>query len=209
MVVFSYMQGEVGKNISMKIYKARVMGFCYGVRKAMEIAENAAVSGQKTVTLGPIIHNPQVVARLAGKGISPVMSTDEITDETVIIRSHGIGPSCYNNLKRKKSVLLDATCPFVKRNQESKKIVLVGKKKHPEMLSVAEWAGEAPYIVETMEDVEALPDLDEVHIVIQTTFSLSLADRLITAIKRKAGSVSVHKTICRTDRRRQESWHGM
>ena len=76
----------------MKIYKARVMGFCYGVRKAMEIAENAAVSGQKTVTLGPIIHNPQVVARLAGKGISPVMSTDEITDETVIIRSHGIGP---------------------------------------------------------------------------------------------------------------------
>lgn len=102
MVVFSYMQGEVGKNISMKIYKARVMGFCYGVRKAMEIAENAAVSGQKTVTLGPIIHNPQVVARLAGKGISPVMSTDEITDETVIIRSHGIGPSCYNNLKRQK-----------------------------------------------------------------------------------------------------------
>ena len=76
MVVFSYMQGEVGKNISMKIYKARVMGFCYGVRKAMEIAENAAVSGQKTVTLGPIIHNPQVGARLAGKGISPVMSTD-------------------------------------------------------------------------------------------------------------------------------------
>lgn len=55
----------------MKIYKARVMGFCYGVRKAMEIAENAAVSGQKTVTLGPIIHNPQVVARLAGKGFLP------------------------------------------------------------------------------------------------------------------------------------------
>ena len=74
----------------------------------------------------------------------------------------------------------------MKRNQEiakglaaeGKKIVLVGEKKHPEMLSVAEWAGEAPYIVETMEDVEALPDLDEVHIVIQTTFSLSLADRL-------------------------------
>ena len=195
----------------MKIYKARVMGFCYGVRKAMEIAENAAVSGQKTVTLGPIIHNPQVVARLAGKGISPVTSTDEITDETVIIRSHGIGPSCYNNLKRKKSVLLDATCPFVNRNQEiakglaaeGKKIVLVGEKKHPEMLSVAEWAGEAPYIVETMEDVEALPDLDEVHIVIQTTFSLSLADRLITAIKRKAGSVSVHKTICNATSDRQ------
>ena len=211
MVVFSYMQGEVGKNISMKIYKARAMGFCYGVRKAMEIAENAAASGQKTVTLGPIIHNPQVVARLAGKGISPVTSTDEITDETVIIRSHGIGPSCYNNLKRKKSVLLDATCPFVKRNQEiakglaaeGKKIVLVGEKKHPEMLSVAEWAGEAPYIVETMEDVEALPDLDEVHIVIQTTFSLSLADRLITAIKRKAGSVSVHKTICNATSDRQ------
>ncbi len=195
----------------MEIYKSKVMGFCYGVRKAMQIAEKAALSGRKTVTLGPIIHNPQVVKKLADKGIPPVNSADDITDEAVIIRSHGIGPSCYNNLKCKKSVLLDATCPFVKRNQmivkdlaaEGKTIILVGEKKHPEMLSVAEWAGEHPVIVETEEDAEALPHVKEAHIVIQTTFSLTLADELIEAISRKADSVSVHKTICNATAERQ------
>lgn len=197
----------------MEIYKSKVMGFCYGVRRAMEIAEKTIKSGQKAVTLGPLIHNPQVVDRLAKQGVETVNSVDEITDETVIIRSHGIGPSCYNNLKCKNSVLHDATCPFVKRNQdiakelveEGKDIVLIGEKKHPEMLSVAEWAGDDPIIVETMEDVEKLPAMKEAHIVIQTTFSLVLADRLIDAISQRVEHVSVHKTICNATTERQEA----
>ena len=197
----------------MEIYKSKVMGFCYGVRRAMEIAEKTIKSGQKAVTLGPLIHNPQVVDRLAKQGVETVNSVDEITDETVIIRSHGIGPSCYNNLKCKNSVLHDATCPFVKRNQdiakelveEGKDIVLIGEKKHPEMLSVAEWAGDDPIIVETMDDVEKLPTMKEAHIVIQTTFSLALADRLIDAISQRVEHVSVHKTICNATTERQEA----
>lgn len=197
----------------MKIYKSKVMGFCYGVREAMKIAEKAAVSGKKTVTLGPIIHNPQVVKKLADRGVAAVKSVDEITNEAVIIRSHGIGPSCYNDLKCKNSVLLDATCPFVKRNQkivkdlaaEGKTIVLIGEKKHPEMLSVAEWAGEHPVIVETMKDVDLLPPMKEAHIVIQTTFFLALAERLIEAISHKAESLSVHKTICNATAERQQA----
>ena len=197
----------------MKIYKSKVMGFCYGVRKAMKIAEKAAVSGKKTVTLGPIIHNPQVVKKLADRGVAAVKSVNEITNEAVIIRSHGIGPSCYNDLKCKNSALLDATCPFVKRNQkivkdlaaEGKTIVLIGEKKHPEMLSVAEWAGEHPVIVETMKDVDLLPPMKEAHIVIQTTFFLALAERLIEAISPKAESLIVHKTICNATAERQQA----
>lgn len=197
----------------MKIYKSKVMGFCYGVREAMKIAEKAAVSGKKTVTLGPIIHNPQVVKKLADRGVAAVKSVNEITNEAVIIRSHGIGPSCYNDLKCKNSVLLDATCPFVKRNQkivkdlaaEGKTIVLIGEKKHPEMLSVAEWAGEHPVIVETMKDVDLLPPMKEAHIVIQTTFFLALAERLIEAISPKAESLIVHKTICNATAERQQA----
>ena len=197
----------------MKIYKSKVMGFCYGVRKAMKIAEKAAVSGKKTVTLGPIIHNPQVVKKLADCGVVAVKNVDEITNEAVIIRSHGIGPSCYNDLKCKNSALLDATCPFVKRNQkivkdlaaEGKTIVLIGEKKHPEMLSVAEWAGEHPVIVETMKDVDLLPPMKEAHIVIQTTFFLALAERLIEAISPKAESLIVHKTICNATAERQQA----
>ena len=197
----------------MKIYKSKVMGFCYGVRKAMKIAEKAAVSGKKTVTLGPIIHNPQVVKKLADRGVAAVKSVNEITNEAVIIRSHGIGPSCYNDLKCKNSVLLDATCPFVKRNQkivkdlaaEGKTIVLIGEKKHPEMLSVAEWAGEHPVIVETMKDVDLVPPMKEAHIVIQTTFFLALAERLTEAISQKAESLVVHKTICNATAERQQA----
>ena len=197
----------------MKIYKSKVMGFCYGVREAMKIAEKAAVSGKKTVTLGPIIHNPQVVKKLADRGVAAVKSVNEITNEAVIIRSHGIGPSCYNDLKCKNSVLLDATCPFVKRNQkivkdlaaEGKTIVLIGEKKHPEMLSVAEWAGEHPIIVETMKDADLLPTMKEAHIVIQTTFFLALAERLIEAISHKAESLVVHKTICNATAERQQA----
>lgn len=197
----------------MEIYKSKVMGFCYGVRRAMKIAENSVKTGEKAVTLGPLIHNPQVVERLARQGVGMVKSVDEIGDETVIIRSHGIGPSWYNNLKCKKSILRDATCPFVKRNQdiarglvkEGKEIVLVGEKKHPEMLSVAEWAGDNPTIVETMDDVEALPFMKEAHIVIQTTFSIALADQLIEAISKKAEHVSIHKTICNATAERQQA----
>ena len=197
----------------MKIYKSKVMGFCYGVREAMKIAEKAAVSGKKTVTLGPIIHNPQVVKKLADRGVAAVKSVNEITNEAVIIRSHGIGPSCYNDLKCKNSVLLDATCPFVKRNQkivkdlaaEGKTIVLIGEKKHPEMLSVAELAGEHPIIVETMKDVDLVPPMKEAHIVIQTTFFLALAERLIEAISPKAESLIVHKTICNATAERQQA----
>lgn len=85
----------------MEIYRADVMGFCYGVKRAMKIAEKAAKDGVKAVTYGPIIHNPQVVGRLAEVGVPAVNELDEVKDEIVIIRSHGVGPSCYNTLKCK------------------------------------------------------------------------------------------------------------
>ncbi len=197
----------------MEIYKASVMGFCYGVKRAMKIAENAAISGIKAVTYGPIIHNPQVVEKLTDKGVPPAEDLDALTDETVIIRSHGVGPSCYNKLKCKNLALMDATCPFVKRNQEitrnlvadGKTVVLIGEKKHPEMKSVAEWAVGHSFQVETMEDVKALPPMEEAHIVTQTTFSVALADQLIEAIEEKIPKVFVNKSICDATMQRQQA----
>lgn len=197
----------------MEIYKAKVLGFCYGVKRAMKIAENAANSGIKAVTYGPIIHNPQVVGRLAERGVRPVDDLEALTDETVIIRSHGVGPSCYNMLKCKNLALMDATCPFVKRNQEvtrklvedGKQVVLIGEKKHPEMKSVAEWAVGHSFLVETMEDVDALPPMEEAHIVTQTTFSVALADQLIDAIRQKVSHVYVNKSICDATMQRQQA----
>lgn len=197
----------------MEIYKSKVMGFCYGVRRAIKIADSVADSGIKAVTLGPIIHNPQVVKRLVQKGVPAVNDLENLTDETVIIRSHGVGPSCYNTIKCKNLALMDATCPYVKRNQEitkrlvedGKQVVLIGEKNHPEMKSVAEWAVGRSYMVENLQDVEMLPAFHEVNIVMQTTFSVVLAARLIDAIRKKADRVEVHKSICDATEQRQKA----
>lgn len=197
----------------MRIYKSAVYGFCYGVRRAMEIAESTAKRGQTAVTLGPLIHNPQVVERLSAQGIRPVVHLDGLKKEIVIIRSHGVGPSCYNEIKCKSLALVDATCPFVMRNQqitkklaeEGKQVVLIGEKKHPEMKSVAEWAEGHAFVVESLDDVEALPHFSEVHVVLQTTFSEPLADALIQAVSRRADRIEVHKTICNATSERQRA----
>ncbi|MDU1773194.1 MAG: 4-hydroxy-3-methylbut-2-enyl diphosphate reductase, partial [Dialister micraerophilus] len=141
------------------------------------------------------------------------LNLNKLNNETVIIRSHGVGPSCYNTLKCKHLGLVDATCPFVRRNQEitkklvadGKQVVLIGEKKHPEMKSVSEWAVGKSFIVETMEDVDKLPHFEEAHVVIQTTFSVALADELIEAISRKSDKISVHKTICAATSERQQA----
>ena len=197
----------------MEIYRAEAMGFCYGVRRAMKIAEDTAKAGKKAATLGPLIHNPQVVERLSKAGIPAFESLEKFSDEIVIIRSHGVGPLCYNNIKCKNLTLVDATCPFVTRNQQITKelvakghqIVLIGEKNHPEMKSVAEWAYGKSYLIETPEDVEKLPHISEAHIVIQTTFSESLAKELIQMVSQKADHTEVHWTICRATSERQEA----
>lgn len=197
----------------MEIYRAREMGFCYGVRRAMKLALDTAAAGKPAATLGPLIHNPQVVERLAEKGIPAIENMADFHDKIVIIRSHGVGPSCYNNIKCKNLALVDATCPFVMRNQqitkelvaEGHQVVLIGEKNHPEMKSVAEWADGQSYLIESMDDVAELPHLKEAHIVIQTTFSETLADELIEAVSKKADRVEVHKTICRATSDRQHA----
>ena len=183
------------------------------MKRAMKIAENAEKLKNKAVTLGPLIHNPQVVFRLEEQGIRSVDSLDEVHNETVIIRSHGVGPSCYNTIKCRQLDYLDATCPFVKRNQEitkrlvdeGKTVVLVGEKKHPEMKSVAEWAVGHSYSVENEDDVLHLPPLEEAHVVIQTTFSIALADHLIQLISKQIPHVFVHRTICEATSERQRA----
>ena len=197
----------------MHIYRAKEMGFCYGVRRAMKLAMDTARKGKPAATYGPLIHNPQVVDRLAAQGVPAIGNLNDFHDKIVIIRSHGVGPSCYNDIKCKNLTLVDATCPFVMRNQQITKelvakghqVVLIGEKNHPEMKSVAEWAEGQSYLIESMDDVVKLPHLEEAHIVIQTTFSETLAEELTEAISRKVDKVEVHKTICRATSDRQHA----
>ena len=163
----------------MKIILASKFGFCYGVKRAIQIAENAYSMGSNTVTLGPLINNPQMLNHLAVRGVGYVDDIEDIDSGTVIIRSHGVGPTCYNRADEKKLKIIDATCPFVLRAQQDahrliaagKKVIIFGEKNHPEVRSISEWAMGKAIVAESPEDLQDLSPMDEVSIVSQTTFS--------------------------------------
>lgn len=110
----------------MKVTVAKACGFCYGVRRAVDMANGAAPG---THTLGPIIHNPQVVNTLSEKGVCPVQSIEDIKDgSTVLIRSHGVGPEIYKRADEKHLHVMDATCPHVMKAQRDAKKLWLKKK---------------------------------------------------------------------------------
>lgn len=196
----------------MQIHLAEHRGFCYGVKRAIETVEKCIDSGGTAHTLGPIIHNPQMVAELAKKGISPANDLGEIAEGTVIIRSHGVGPRIYQDAEAKNLTIVDATCPHVKKAQqaahelmkEGYPVIVIGEKDHPEVKSIVSWTQEEAVIVESVEDACRLPLYDRLGVVVQTTFSGELFEQILAVIQQKAAAVVVKRTICTaTDQRQQ------
>ena len=130
----------------MEVILAEYLGFCYGVKRAIKIAREHADG--KSCTLGPIIHNPQMVERLKNEGVGTIEDLSELAEGTVIIRSHGVGPEVYEKIKARGLEVVDATCPRVKNAQVAARdlvqdgytVVIVGEKNHPEVKSIFEWA---------------------------------------------------------------------
>ncbi|MFZ5640348.1 MAG: bifunctional 4-hydroxy-3-methylbut-2-enyl diphosphate reductase/30S ribosomal protein S1, partial [Bacillota bacterium] len=126
----------------MKVILAPKAGFCFGVKRALDATLVRTGDGSAPVyTLGPLIHNPQVVQELADKGATAVQNLNEIDGGTVIIRSHGVGPETLREAAGKRMDIVDATCPFVKKAQQLARelyeqgyqVVVVGDKEHPEV----------------------------------------------------------------------------
>lgn len=198
----------------MKIYIASHSGFCYGVKRAIDMALTCAENSGKAMTLGPIIHNPQMVDHLGSKGIGVANSLADITHGTVILRSHGVGPQIYKMAEEKDLRIIDATCPHVKKAQMAAKrlseqgypVVIIGEKNHPEVKSIVEWAGNNPTIVETEQEALVLPRNDKLGVVAQTTFSGELFERIIEILRSKSIELKIDRTICTaTDLRQSET----
>lgn len=188
----------------MEVILAEHLGFCYGVKRAIEIArENASPNGTSS-TLGPIIHNPQMVERLKNEGVGTVGSLDEMKDGLVIIRSHGVGPKVYEDAESRGLELVDATCPHVKKAQLSAKllseegytVVIIGEKNHPEVKSIFEWTTRGAYIIETEAEAEKLPRIGKLGIVSQTTFSAERFQRIVSRLLEKSREIKILRTIC-------------
>lgn len=195
----------------MEVILADYLGFCYGVKRAIKIArENASVDG-RACTLGPIIHNPQMVERLRREGVGTVDSLDELQDGTIIIRSHGVGPEIYEQANRMSLNLVDATCPHVRKAQLSAKslvdegyqVIIVGEKEHPEVKSIFEWSSHKALIIETEEEAEAFAPCARLGIVSQTTFSGSRFRQIVMKLLDKSREIKILRTICTATDQRQ------
>lgn len=197
----------------MEIRIAENCGFCYGVKRAVNMAQDTSDQLERSYTLGPIIHNPQVVSNLEEHGVYAVYSLDEIPGGTVIIRSHGVGPAVYEEATDKGLKVVDATCPHVKKAQQDAKsvidsgmsLVILGEKKHPEVISINLWAQNKGIVIETEEKAKILPFVENRGVVVQTTFSQFKFQSIIDILEEKTQNLKVFKTICTATQERQNS----
>jgi len=201
----------------MKVIVAQKCGFCHGVRNAISIAEKILVykEGRENdvYSLGPIIHNKDMVERLAKSGLKTVNKVEEIQSGTVLIRSHGAAPEQIARLKEKGVNIVDATCVLVKRVQhiaeelerDGYKVVIIGDQNHPEVRAVVGCARDAIVIADE-SDLHKLPEKARLGIVCQTTQSPEYFGRMLGAIARGSFSeLKVINTLCQEAIKRQQS----
>jgi 4-hydroxy-3-methylbut-2-enyl diphosphate reductase len=188
----------------MEIIMAKTAGFCFGVKRAIDIAFKIAREKRRGIyTLGPIIHNPQVVERLKEKGIIPIDDIETKRDiKALIIRTHGIPLEVSRKISSRGCEMIDATCPFVKKAQyyakllkeEGYQVVILGEKNHPEVKSLMSYAGEGAMVV---DGKAPLPKLrNKTGIVVQTTQPLDALKRVVSDAIEHAKEIKVYNTIC-------------
>ena len=201
----------------MRVTLAKSAGFCFGVSRAVELVEQAASSGKKVATLGPIIHNRHVVARFESLGVRVINAPEEaLPGEAVIIRSHGVSRDVYERLQNQNVEIIDATCPFVKRihgivsraEEEGALPIIIGTKTHPEVEGIAGWCG-ACQVFENRNELETWakdhPELrnSSICIVSQTTSTESLWNSCVNFAKKQFTNLKIFDTICKATECRQ------
>lgn len=206
---------------SRKIIRADILGYCMGVRRAVEIAEDALnVSTSGTVfTLGPLIHNKVALDSLSKKGLK-VLEQNEIPTrctqaDTVIIRAHGIPPKTRDLLKQTGCKIIDATCPRVLSSQKRAAdfatkgytVILAGDKNHGEVAGIsgcAKAAGQECIVIENSDEAKQLENLPQKAVLLsQTTISRKEYDDIATVLKQKITDLQVFNTICPATSERQ------
>jgi 4-hydroxy-3-methylbut-2-enyl diphosphate reductase len=197
----------------MNVIVAEKCGFCPGVRNAISMAEKILAEEKEVYSLGSIIHNHDVVERLARMGLKTVRSVNEIEHGTVLIRSHGAAPEEIAKIRAKGLKIVDATCVLVKRVQQIAKelsdsgyeVVVLGDSNHPEVQAVVGSAKDV-VVVADESDLHKLPKNKKLGIVCQTTQSPEYFSRMIAAIaKEDFRELRAMNTLCKEATKRQES----
>ena len=196
----------------MDIILAKQAGFCFGVKRATQMAFEAADKGVSTFTLGPIIHSPQVVQKLEEMGVRVRNDLAGLESGTIILRSHGVAAEELEDAIQKELEIVDATCPFVKKAQEHVKslsqagydVVVVGDADHPEVQGIVSYAKGKVYVVGSGEEAAKLPKMGKIGVVAQTTQSFENLANVVHECLMKGGEIRVFHTICDATAVRQE-----
>lgn len=204
----------------MKVIKASVLGFCFGVKRAVDAAEAAVIQeeniNKKIYTLGPLIHNPIVLDDLENKGVhvlSAEQANDVPKDSLVIIRAHGTTPGIINSLKQNGLRVLDATCPRVHASQllandwssKGYAVIIAGDKNHGEVTGISGYADNNVIVLQSAEEAQTLTVPQNAILLAQTTFSPKEFDAIQKILLEKNSTIQVFNTICNATMQRQNA----
>ncbi len=203
-----------------RVQVAKTAGFCFGVRRAVDMAEQLARQQQPVYCYGEIIHNTHEIRRLEGLGMRTAHTLDEIPDGApVLIRAHGVPRTVYETLAQKGCTVSDATCPFVskihrivaKEYAQGRKIIILGSPGHPEVVGIAGWCGHAA-VFQSPDQLDAAFSQgiftadDPLSVVGQTTLNRAVWDISVKILKKRCTNCKIFDTICNaTDERQAEA----
>lgn len=202
----------------MKITKAETAGFCFGVNRAVNMVYDLLDSGKQVCTLGPIIHNPQLVAELEGRGVRIVSSPEEVKEgETLVIRSHGVEKSVYDNACNLGVDVADATCPFVAKihkivaenSAKGAVTIIAGDRDHQEVKGIIGHCLGEYFVVASEEELDVILENErkigenDLIFVSQTTFNAQIWEKLQKKLKKLYTNAKIFDTICNATSLRQ------
>ena len=200
----------------MEVKLAERMGFCFGVKRAVDTVYEQIKNGKNIYTYGPIVNNEEVVRELSEQGVKVLESREELMElsaGSVIIRAHGVPEEVYRILRGKGLECIDATCPFVKRihdivekeSGEGRHIVIVGNAGHPEVEGIVGWCRGPVTVLKDLNEAEDFrpPEGERLCVVAQTTYNYNKFHNIVEILEKKGYNSIVVNTICNATEERQ------
>jgi 4-hydroxy-3-methylbut-2-enyl diphosphate reductase len=201
----------------IEVEKARELGFCFGVRRAIRIVETATKKNKEIATLGPIVHNRLVVAKLAEMGVKVIDELDQLQDGIIAITTHGVPPQLLSQIEARKLRVIDTTCPIVRSAQKAAKklaeaglsITIFGEATHPEVKGLLGWAGSNAIATLDGEKIANFNLSRRFGILSQTTQSHSefakFTNDVVSTVLPHVQELRIINTLCQETRKRQEA----
>jgi small subunit ribosomal protein S1 len=191
----------------MQILVVEKAGFCFGVKRAIKLAfEAAQKSKERVYTWGPLIHNPQVVEELKKEGVEVIDELDNLKNGILVIRSHGIHPEVLKKIKQRGIKVIDATCPFVKNAQNKAKslseagylVAVVGESHHPEVKGIVGYAQNNAVVLSNNLANFDFSKIKRIGVVAQTTLDFATFQKACEKLLKKVKELRIYNTICNT-----------